>query len=293
MPGVKLYSPPTTKSEKSDDKHSTDPQGLARGVELLEAEKEHKARDELARRRQAAGFASKRTIDSRPTGAPRWRTFPGRLQLLVYHFMFGPDYTAGCPSCSAIADGFNGSVVHLENHDEVLGGVERPPRQAAGVQAADGLVVSWPSSGGDFNFDFNVSFTEEQKRKGDYEYNYGPASRCRAETEDSSRSPRRGRNGRSHFLRQLPGMSAFARGRRRLPHLFRVCARTGRPVGMYQWLDRAPKDATRAGCGGAITTGTTMADLQTSHATVAVQHGSAHRTVCTSLLRRRSQSWRC
>ena len=94
--------------------------------------------------------------------------FRGRSQLLVYHFMFGPDYTAGCPSCSTIADGFNGFAVHLANHDVTLSAVSRAP--LAKLQAYKrrmGWTFPWASSvGSDFNFDFNVSFTEEQQREG-------------------------------------------------------------------------------------------------------------------------------
>ena len=88
--------------------------------------------------------------------------------------MFGPEYKAGCPSCSAIADGFDGFVVHLANHDVTLcGGLAGAARETAGVQAADGVEFPWASSfGSDFNFDFNVSLTEEQQREGAVEYNY-------------------------------------------------------------------------------------------------------------------------
>ena len=91
----------------------------------------------------------------------------------MYHFMFGPEYTAGCPACSAIADGFNGFVAHLENHDVAMTAVSRAARQAAGLQAADGLELPvGVSLGGDFNFDFNASYTEDQQREGVVEYNY-------------------------------------------------------------------------------------------------------------------------
>ena len=100
--------------------------------------------------------------------------FRGRSQLLVYHFMFGPDYTAGCPSCSAIADGFDGFAVHLANHDVMLWAVSRAP--LAKLQAYKrrmGWTFPWASSfGSDFNADFNVQFTEEQQRTGGFEYNY-------------------------------------------------------------------------------------------------------------------------
>src|SRR5439155_1375333 len=87
---------------------------------------------------------------------------------------FGPDYTAGCPSCSAIADGFNGFVVHLENHDVTFSAVSRAP--LAKLQAYKRRMewtFPWASAlGSDFNFDFNVSITEEQQREGGVEYNY-------------------------------------------------------------------------------------------------------------------------
>src|SRR5207248_4114334 len=102
--------------------------------------------------------------------------FRGRSQLLVYHFMFGPDYTAGCPHCSAIADGFDGFVVHLANHDVTLSAVSRAP--IAALQAYKrrmGWTFPWASSlHSDFNFDFNTSFTEEQLGSGSVDYNYRP-----------------------------------------------------------------------------------------------------------------------
>src|SRR5207302_863214 len=100
--------------------------------------------------------------------------FKGRSQLLVYHFMFGPDYTAGCPACSAIADGFNGFAVHLANHDVMLWAISRAP--LAKLQAFKqrmGWTFPWASSfSGDFNWDFSMSLTEEQQREGGTEYNH-------------------------------------------------------------------------------------------------------------------------
>src|SRR5262249_18369215 len=100
--------------------------------------------------------------------------FRGRSQLLVYHFMFGPDYKMGCPSCSAIADGFDGIAVHLANHDVMLWAVSRAP--LAKLQAYKkrlGWSFPWASSlSSDFNFDFLVSITEEQQESGKVEYNY-------------------------------------------------------------------------------------------------------------------------
>src|SRR5687768_6998062 len=151
---------------------------LAARLELLAAEKELTRRsDELARRRQQLpwvriGKAYRFETDG--GSASLADLFRGRSQLLVYHFMFGPDYTAGCPSCSAIADGFDGFVVHLANHDVTLAAVSRAP--LAKLQAYKrrmGWTSPWASShGGDFNSDFSVWFTEEQQRQGLVEYNY-------------------------------------------------------------------------------------------------------------------------
>ncbi len=159
-------------------KTGTRTEWLAARVELLKAEKELTRRgDEVARRRQELPWIR---IDK----AYRFETddgsgslkdlFRGRSQLLVYHFMFGPDYTAGCPACSAIADGFNGFAVHLANHDVMLWAVSRAP--LAKLQAYKlrmGWTFPWASSfGSDFNFDFNVGITQEQQREGGTEYNY-------------------------------------------------------------------------------------------------------------------------
>src|SRR3984957_15262908 len=100
--------------------------------------------------------------------------FGGGWPLLVYHFMFGPDYKAGCPSCSMIADGFNGFALHLANHDVTLWAASRAPlAKLNGYKRRMGWTFPWASSfGDDFNFDFNVSTTEEQQRQGSVEYNY-------------------------------------------------------------------------------------------------------------------------
>src|SRR5213594_4363126 len=151
---------------------------LVARLELLEAEKELTRRsDELARRRQELPWVridKEYRLDTDEGSASLAELFRGRSQLLVYHFMFGPDYTAGCPHCSAIADGFNGSVVHLANHDVTLSAVSRAPlAKLQTYKRRMSWTFPWASSlGGDFNFDFNVSFTEEQERKGVVEYNY-------------------------------------------------------------------------------------------------------------------------
>ena len=151
---------------------------LAARLELLEAEKELTRRsDEVARRRQAlprVRIDKEYRFETDEGSASLADLFRGRSQLLVYHFMFGPDYKAGCPSCSAIADGFNGFAVHLANHDVMLWAVSRAP--LAKLQAYErrmGWTFPWASSfGGDFNVDFSVWFSEEQQREGLVEYNY-------------------------------------------------------------------------------------------------------------------------
>ena len=161
-------------------KHTTGTreQWLAARLELLEAEKELTRRgDELARRRQALPWVridKTYRFETDQGSASLADLFRGRSQLLVYHFMFGPDYAAGCPACSAIADSFNGIFLHLEGHDVALSAISRAP--LAKLQAFKrrmGWTFRWASSGdGDFNSDFNVSITEEQQRRGDFEYNF-------------------------------------------------------------------------------------------------------------------------
>src|SRR6202051_1532128 len=147
-------------------------------LELLEAEKELTRRgDEVARQREALPWVrldKEYRFETDRGGASLADLFAGRSQLLVYHFMFGPDYTAGCPSCSAIAGGFDGFVVHLANHDVTLSAVSRAPlAKLQGDERRMGWSFPWASSlGGEFNFDFNVSLTEKQQREGTVEYNY-------------------------------------------------------------------------------------------------------------------------
>ncbi|MCA1703580.1 MAG: DUF899 domain-containing protein, partial [Actinobacteria bacterium] len=145
---------------------------LRRRLELLKAEKEHTRRgDELAQRRQDLPWVridKQYKFETEEGSASLPNLFRGRSQLLIYHFMFGPDYTAGCPSCSAIADGFNGFAVHLANHDVMLWAVSRARlSKLQEFKRRMEWTFPWASShGSDFNFDFNVSFTEEQQRNG-------------------------------------------------------------------------------------------------------------------------------
>src|SRR5215211_2570924 len=138
---------------------------LAARRKLLEAEKELTRRsDELARQRQELPWVRVEKayrFETDEGSASLKDLFRGRSQLLVYHFMFGPDYTAGCPSCSAIADGFNGFVVHLANHDVTLSAVSRAPLpKLQAFKRRMGWTFPWACSlGSDFNFDFNVWFT--------------------------------------------------------------------------------------------------------------------------------------
>src|SRR5580658_3752494 len=156
-------------------------QWLKARLDLLKAEKEltHRS-DELARQRQELPWVPVNKgyrFETDKGSASLTNLFQGRSQLLVYHFMFGPDFAAGCPSCSSIADGFNGIIVHLANHDVMLWAVSRAP--LAKLQAYKqrmGWTFPWASSHtGDFNFDFNVSVTEQQQREGTIEYNYRPS----------------------------------------------------------------------------------------------------------------------
>ena len=185
----------------TDHKTGTREEWLAARLGLLEEEKELTRRsDELARRRQELPWVridKEYRFETDEGSASLADLFRGRSQLLVYHFMFGPDYKAGCPSCSAIADGFNGFAVHLANHDVMLWAVSRAP--LAKLQAYKrrmGWTFPWASSfGGDFNFDFSVHVTEEQQREGGVEYNY------QREGPESARPLRRCGGGGGHSRR--------------------------------------------------------------------------------------------
>src|SRR3954452_11213791 len=145
---------------------------LAARLELLKAEKDLTRRsDELARKRQELPWVKiekEYGFQTDEGTASLADLFRGRSQLLVYHFMFGPDYKAGCPHCSAIADGFNGVWPHLAGHDVMLWAVSRAPlEKLQAYKRRLGWTFPWASSqGGDFNFDFNVSYTPEQQRAG-------------------------------------------------------------------------------------------------------------------------------
>ena len=227
-------------------------------LKLLEAEKEltHRS-DEVARQRQELPWVridKDYRFETDEGSASLAALFRGRSQLLIYHFMFGPEYTAGCPACSAIADGFNGSAVHLENHDVVLMAVSRAPLPA--IQAYKrrmGWTFPWASSfGSDFNFDFNVSTTEEQQREGIVEYNFQPRD-VRPPLEAGDQSPvaqvaAMTGTDVATYMRESPGMSAFALEDGVVYHTYSAYARGLDALwGMYQWLDRAPKGRNEEG----------------------------------------------
>jgi predicted dithiol-disulfide oxidoreductase (DUF899 family) len=159
--------------------------------------------------------------------------------------MFGPDYVAGCPSCSSIADGFNGIAVHLENHDVAFSAVSRAP--LAKLQAFKqrmGWTFPWASSfSSDFNDDFNVTYTEAQQRDHANEYNYRRESHRRThcgDTPDGQIATMTGTD-TATYTRERPGMSAFVLEDDVVYHTYSTYARGLDGLwGMYQWLDRAP-----------------------------------------------------
>jgi len=226
-------------------------------LDLLAAEKELTRRsDELAQRRQALPWVRvdrDYRFDTDEGSAALKDLFRGRSQLLVYHFMFGPDYKAGCPSCSSIADGFGGFAVHLANHDVMLMAVSRAP--LAKLQAYKrrmGWTFPWASSqGGSFNFDFNVAITEEQQLKGDVEYNYrrgGHAMDATEVPEPVAQFAATCGTDALTYTRDRPGMSAFALEDGVVYHTYSTYARGLDGLwGMYQWLDRAPRGRNEAG----------------------------------------------
>jgi predicted dithiol-disulfide oxidoreductase (DUF899 family) len=240
----------------NDHKTGTRKEWLAARLELLAAEKELTRRsDELAQRRQDLPWVRidkdyRFETDEGPASFAD--LFRGRSQLLVYHFMFGPDYKAGCPSCSAIADGFDGFAVHLAHHDVMLSAVSRAPfATLQSYKMRMGWTFPWASSfGSDFNADFNIAFTEAQQRDGGVEYNYrresawplrgseGPVAEIAATTGTDAAT----------YIRERPGVSAFALEDGVVYHTYSAYARGLDGLwGMYQWLDRAPRGRNETG----------------------------------------------
>ena len=222
---------------------------LAARLSLLEAEKElTRQSDAVAERRQALPWVR---IDkdyrfaTDDGSASLADLFQGRSQLIVYHFMFGPDYKAGCPSCSSIADGFNGNAIHLMNHDVMFWAVSRAPlAKLQAFRRRMGWSFPWASSSdSDSNFDFAVGLTEKQQREDGAEYNY----RREVPNPDIGKKgqtfPPAAQAGTDNatFLRERPGMSAFAIEDGAVYHTYSAYARGLDGLwGVYQWLDRAP-----------------------------------------------------
>ena len=241
---------------------------LAARLRLWNAEREltHRS-DELARERQALPWVridKDYRFDTEAGSVSLVDLFQGRSQLLIYHFMFGPDYTAGCPSCSAIADGFNGVVAHLANHDVTLMAVSRAPLpKLQAYKARMDWSFPWASTGGtDFNTDFNVWFSEEQQRDGAIEYNYRhepamPQSMAGTTMQDWKQAGDTdpvtflaGTTGTDvlTYTRERPGVSAFVLEDGAVYHTYSAYARGLDGLwGMYQWLDRAPKGRNETG----------------------------------------------
>jgi predicted dithiol-disulfide oxidoreductase (DUF899 family) len=240
---------------------STRKQWLSARHELLKAEKELTRKcDELAARRQQLPWVridKDYRFETEQGSAALADLFKGRSQLMVYHFMFGPDYAAGCPSCSNIADGFNGFAVHLANHDVMLTAVSRAPlAKLLPFKRRMGWSFPWASSAGsDFNADFNISFSEEQQRNGGIEYNYRrekPAAEPLAGTTVQDWKVRDSEGPVAQiaamtgtdvptYARDRPGLSTFVLEDGVVYHAYSTYARgLDAPWGLYQWLDRAP-----------------------------------------------------
>jgi predicted dithiol-disulfide oxidoreductase (DUF899 family) len=233
--------------------HKTGTRGewLAARLELLKAEKELTRRgDELARQRQELPWVrvdKDYRFETDEGTVSLADLFQGRSQLLVYHFMFGPDYTAGCPSCSAIADGFDGSVVHLAHHDVAFWAVSRAPlAKLHAYRQRMGWSFPWASSyGSDFNFDFGVAHTEQEWEAGAVAYNFGeqdlrPATADEKGSRDAFTQSIVDADWQT-YRREGPGMSAFALQDDAVYHTYSSYSRGLDSLwGMYQWLDRTP-----------------------------------------------------
>ncbi|MDR3500884.1 MAG: DUF899 domain-containing protein [Parvibaculum sp.] len=238
-------------------KIATRQEWLAARLELLDAEKMlTRQSDAVAGKRQALPWVrvdKNYSFDTEDGEASLADLFKGRSHLLVYHFMFGPDYKAGCPSCSAIADGFDGIATHLANHDVMLWAASRAPLpKLQAFRQRMGWSFPWASSkDGDFNFDFNVSITEDEQSRGGTEYNYRVGGHAMTE---ATIPPVVIENAASTgaapiaYLRERPGLSAFVLEDGVVYHTYSTYARGLDGLwSMYQWLDRAPKGRNEEG----------------------------------------------
>jgi predicted dithiol-disulfide oxidoreductase (DUF899 family) len=229
---------------------------LAARLELLEAEKDLTRRsDALAQRRQELPWVAidkEYRFETDEGSVSLKDLFRGRSQLLVYHFMFGPDYTGGCPSCTTIADGFNGFEVHLAHHDVMLWAVSRAPlAKLAAYRQRMGWTFPWASSqSSDFNVDMNVRFTEEEQREGRIDYNFRREPRWQLRGDGGMVGQIAAFTGTdaATYTRERPGMSAFALEDGVVYHTYSTYSRGLDALwGMYQWLDRAPRGRNEEG----------------------------------------------
>src|SRR5580693_8286888 len=236
----------------TEHKTGTQEEWLAARLELLEAEKALTRRsDELARQRQELPWVridKEYRFETGEGTASLADLFRGRSQLLIYHFMFGPDYVAGCPSCSAIADGFDGSVVHLANHDVTLCAVSQAPlAKLQEYERRMGWSFPWASSfDSDFNYDFQAAHTREEWEAGAVEYNFRQMDLRPSAGDDGSGldefASRVVGTDWETFRREGPGVSAFVLEDGVVYHTYSAYARGLDGLwGMYQWLDRAPR----------------------------------------------------
>jgi len=242
----------------ADRRTATREEWLAARIGLLEAEKAlTRQSDDLARRRQELPWVrieKEYRFETDEGPASLADLFRGRSQLLVYHFMFGPEYTAGCPACSAIADGFDGSVVHLANHDVTLSAVSRAPLpKLQAYKRRMGWTFPWASSfGSDFNYDFQASSTEEQQQSGFVYYNFRemdvrPSLEAGLEGPLAEWAAGCGTDWAT-YTRESPGMSSFVLEDWVVYHTYSAYARGMDGLwSMYQWLDRAPRGRNETG----------------------------------------------
>jgi predicted dithiol-disulfide oxidoreductase (DUF899 family) len=236
---------------------ATRDQWLEARLALLAAEKDLTRRsDALAQQRQALPWVridKAYAFDTERGRETLADLFMGRSQLMIYHFMFGPAYKAGCPSCSSIADGFDGIAVHLANHDTMLWAVSRAPLpKLLAYRQRLGWTFPWASSfESDFNEDFLVTFDERQQREGGIDYNYrreppmrGTASEWTLRANASPVASIAAATGTDvpTYTRERPGMSTFVLEDGVVYHAYSTYARGLDAMwGMYQWLDRAPR----------------------------------------------------
>jgi predicted dithiol-disulfide oxidoreductase (DUF899 family) len=249
---------PTIKTVHGNEDHkvASREEWLTQRIDLLKAEKElTRQGDKVTQMRRGLPWVKidkQYEFDTDEGKASLADLFKGRSQLLIYHLMLGPDYTAACPHCSAIADGFNGFWIHLANHDVMLWGVSRAPLQKLqAYKQRMGWTFPWASSyNSEFNYDFNVSFTKEQQRTGNIEYNYnkGNVSSQQSNINPNDTAPEEGKKiaastgtDWAKFTQEGPGMSAFVLNDGIVYHTYSSYARGLDGLwGIYQWLDRAP-----------------------------------------------------